>query len=136
MQLSKKKIAISLFSIILVAIAVVVIQMYRPNLYQPGRGAIVEAVRLIHQTYAEEQSLQEKFRQVQGTLKGVVDYLDEAEKLDPEDKEKIEAVKKELMALDEYAINISRATAGHRDRYERIIENLNALLEKTEEQGQ
>lgn len=136
MQLSKTKIAIFLFAIILVSAAAAFIQLHRPNLYQPGRGAIVEAVTLIHQTYAEEQSLQSKFKQVQKTLRGVVDYLDQAEKLDPEDKEKIEAVKRELMALDEYAINISKASSGHQARYEKIIENLNALLEKTEDGSQ
>ena len=133
MQLLKNKIGISLFSIILVSIVVVFIQMYRPDLYQPGRGAIVEAVRLIHQTYAEEQSLQNKFSQVQKTLRGVVNYLDEAEKLDPEDREKIEAMKRELMAMDEYAINIAKASSGHRSKYEKIIEDLNALLTKAED---
>ncbi len=133
MWISKNKISILVVSGILVSIGMLAFPLHRPNLYQPGRGAIVEAAKLIRETYSEEQILQKKFMRVQKTLKKVVDYLDLAEKLDPKDKKEIEAMKRELIALDEYAVNISEASFGHRSKYDKIIEKLRALLIKTED---
>lgn len=102
----------------------------RPDFYQPARAPLTDAAMILSETYAEERELVQKLQAVHSRLDNAIALLDRAERLDPEDKRKIETLQVQLRALEDTDRMLSTDPKSLQRTYRDLVKQINALAEK------
>jgi hypothetical protein len=108
-------------------------QKERPNFYQPARAPLVDAAMILPEIYGDERELAQKFQTVNNRLNNAIALLGQAERLDPEDKQKIETLQVRLRALDDIETILSTDPKTLQRAYQGLAEQLSTLVDKLEQ---
>jgi predicted nucleic acid-binding Zn-ribbon protein len=105
----------------------------QPDFYQPARAELTEAATILSQTYAEEKELFQQLRPVHTRLDDAIALLGRAERLDPEDKRRIETLQARLRALEDTDRMLSTDPKDLLRAYRELTDQLNDLAMKLEQ---
>jgi len=105
----------------------------RPNFYQPARAPLIDTAIILSEIDAEEEELGGKFQTLHSRLDDAIALLDQAERLDPEDKRQIATMQMRLLALEKTERMASTYPATLERTYRRLTEQLNTLARRLEQ---
>lgn len=105
----------------------------RPDLYNPGREALVEAQWQLAQTIPHGQTAPVEADQTHQHIRTVLDWLDTAQNVEPEHRQRIAALREMITKL-EAADREAQASAQHRRQiYDQIVSELKTLIARYQE---
>lgn len=103
-----------------------------PNFYAPARTALVNAQQRLSEAYTRYSALLELLHNAHADLDAVLGELNKAARLDPRDRDEIQALARRLGELDD-ARRLDRMTIGQLQQgYRELSDELNALIERME----
>jgi hypothetical protein len=104
----------------------------RPQLYEPARGYLTEAALRLSETYSDEKTLARELVRVHHSLERTATLLEKAERVAPEKRRKIAALRIRLRALDDPEKLAAADPEALRRTYDEILVELKTLARELE----
>lgn len=103
-----------------------------PNYYQPARAALVSARHRLNEYYSHESVIIQQLRMAHSELEAAMSMLNKAENLDPDDRQRLDALRSRLQRLDDIRQTALMSPDQLHDTYRGIAEGLDELIHKLE----
>lgn len=129
-------VALFILTLLVMLIAGLLLRDNKPDFYDPGRAAIVNARMHLEESLGLEQALIEQQRMAHAEINKAIAQLDKAETLDAEDYSRIEQVRQQLLAIEKADSQREENPGELHKQYKDILDQMESLISRLQNHHQ